>query len=135
MPERIQLEIVTPERRIVAEEVDSVTMPGTLGYLGVLPGHAPLLTGLEVGEVSYRVGKQVQYLAVSGGFAEVLRDRVNILADTCEPADEIDVERAQRAKQGAESAMGHPGSADFPIQEVRLRRAVTRIQVHQKRNG
>jgi F-type H+-transporting ATPase subunit epsilon len=124
MAGRIQLEIVTPEKRVVADEVDEVVMPGTLGYLGVLPGHAPLLTGLDIGEVTLRNGSEKRYLAVSGGFAEVTRDRVSILADTCEPAEEIDLERAQQAKQRAEAEHEENENA------VRLRRAVTRIQVH-----
>lgn len=123
MAGRIQLEIVTPQKRVFADEVDEVVMPGTLGYLGVLPGHAPLLTGLDVGEVALRNGSEMRYLAISGGFAEVTRERVSILADTCEPAEEIDLERAQQAKQRAESDQMLDENA------VRLRRAVTRIQV------
>ena len=103
--DKIDLEVVTPERLVLSETVDEVILPGGDGYLGVLPGHAPLLTSLMAGEVSYRVGDRTRYLAVSGGFAEVLRNKVTVLAETCERAEEIDLDRAKRARERAEKAI------------------------------
>jgi len=130
--DRIDLEVVTPERLVLSETVDEVVLPGSEGYLGVLPGHAPLLAALQSGELSYRTGERVRYLAVDGGYAEVLRHRVRVLAETCERAEEIDLERAERAKAGAEGVLVDPKSseADHRRAEARLRRAVVRIQVH-----
>src|SRR5437867_4695432 len=97
LPDSIQLEVVTPERRVVAETVDEVILPGSEGYLGVLPGHTPLLTTLGIGQIMFRRGTVRHYLATAGGFAEVLPDRVSILAEIAERAEEIDRERAQRS--------------------------------------
>jgi F-type H+-transporting ATPase subunit epsilon len=130
MAGKLDLEIVTPERRVVAETVDEVVVPGSEGYLGVLPGHAPLLTGLGTGEVAYRVGDRFHYVAVSGGFAEVLRERVSILAETAERAEEIDLERALAARARAERDLA---AGDFDRAAAGLRRAVTRIQVRGRR--
>ena len=105
LPTQIQLEIVTPDRQVVHDSVTSVTIPGKNGCLGVLPGHAPLLSELAAGELSYTRGRVIHYLAVSWGFAEVLPDRVIILAQTAERAEEIDVERAERAKARAEDRL------------------------------
>ncbi len=128
--DKIDLEITTPERRVLAETVDEVVLPAKDGYMGVLPGHAPLLTAVNAGAVAYRVGGQQRYICVSAGFAEILRNRVSILADTAECAEEIDVERAKRSLERAEKGL----SADQPGDEVRetqakLRRAVARIEV------
>ena len=133
MADKIALEVVTPERRILATEVDEVVLPSAEGYMGVLAGHTPLLAMLDVGEVSYRVGTGRSYMAVSGGFAEVLRDSVSILARSSELAEEIDVERAQRARERAESKL-KPGASEheFRVAEVKLKRALCRIQVHDK---
>ena len=134
MPDKLQLEIVTPERSALTEQVDEVVLPSLDGYLGVLPGHAPLLAQLDVGEVSYRSGQQRKYLAISGGYAEVQRGSVSVLARTAELSEEIDLDRARRAKDKAESAM----KDDLPVDqikhiEVRLKRAISRIGVHQYR--
>src|SRR4051794_31121813 len=94
---KITVEIVTPDRSIAREDVDEVQLPGSEGYLGVLPGHTPLLTTLKVGELWYRIGSDRFYLAVAFGFAEVLPDRVTILAQIAERAQDIDVERAEAA--------------------------------------
>ena len=129
--EKIALEVVTPERRVLAAEVDEVVLPSAEGYLGVLPGHAPLLAMLDVGEVSYRTGTERRYMAVTGGFAEVLRDSVSILAKTSELAEEIDIERARRAKERAESELKKDLSdQQMRHTEVKLKRALCRIQVH-----
>ncbi len=130
MAEKLSLEIVTPERQVLIEQVDDVILPSVDGYMGVLPGHAPLLAQLDVGEVSYLAGNQRHYLAVSGGFAEVLRKSVSILATTCEKAEEIDVERARRSMERAESRL-KSDLADIETDraEASLRRAISRIQV------
>jgi F-type H+-transporting ATPase subunit epsilon len=130
--QKIDLEIVTPERLVLSDMVDEVVLPGNEGYLGVLPGHAPLLTGLAAGEVAYRTGGRYRYLAVSGGFAEVLRNRVSILAETCERSEEIDLDRALRARERAEKALAvEAEESEFRRAEVALRRAVARIQAHE----
>jgi F-type H+-transporting ATPase subunit epsilon len=129
--EKLELEIVTPDRLVLSESVDDVVLPGTEGYLGVLPGHAPLLTALTPGEISYGVKGRRHLLAVSGGFAEVLRSRVSVLAEACERADEIDIERARHAKERAETVLkSNAAEAEFRRAEVKLKRAVARIQVH-----
>jgi F-type H+-transporting ATPase subunit epsilon len=133
LAEKITLEIVTPERQVVTEGVDHVLLPGTAGYLGVLPGHAPLLTSLAVGQIAYSVGKETRYLAVSGGFAEVLPDSVHVLATTCEPAEEIDLDRARLAKERAEEELREQLSdAEFKQAEVALKRAINRISTHDR---
>jgi F-type H+-transporting ATPase subunit epsilon len=130
MAEKLALQIVTPERQVLIEQVDDVILPSVDGYMGVLPGHAPLLAHLDVGEVSYRVGNQRHYLAVSGGFVEVLRESVSILATTCEKAEEIDLDRAQKARERAEKELKPElPEADFRRFEIRLKRALSRIQV------
>jgi F-type H+-transporting ATPase subunit epsilon len=106
------LEVVTPERAVVREPVDEVQVPGREGYLGVLPGHTPLLTELGIGALSYRKGNQTIYVAIAGGFAEVLAGRVLVLADAAERADEIDVARAQSAVADAEKVLS--GGASVP---------------------
>jgi F-type H+-transporting ATPase subunit epsilon len=105
LPTHIQLEIVTPDRQVVHDSVDSVTIPGKGGYLGILPGHAPLLSELKVGEVIYTRGETKHYLAVSWGFAEVLPDRVILLVETAERAEEIDRARAEQALRRAEERL------------------------------
>ncbi len=105
LPTHIQLEIVTPDRQVVHDSVDSVTIPGKGGYLGILPGHAPLLSELKVGEVIYTRGETKHYLAVSWGFAEVLPDRVILLVETAERAEEIDRARAEQALGRAEERL------------------------------
>jgi len=132
--DKLDLEIVTPERLVLAAAVDEVVLPGSEGYLGVLPGHAPLLTGLAPGELSYRGDGQWRYLAVSGGFAEVLRNRVSVVAETCERPDEIDVERARQEKARAEAALASETSeAGLRRARESLQKAVTRLEV--KRRG
>ena len=98
----MRLELATPTRQLVSAEADEVVAPGSEGYFGVLPGHAPFLTTLGSGEVSYRHGREEGHLAVIGGFAEVQDDRVMILAETAELPEEIDRERAEQARQRAE---------------------------------
>ena len=108
LPEAIELQIVTPERHVLQETVQSVEMPGKEGYLGVLPGHAPLITELGVGILAYRKGTENRFLTVINGYAEVLPDRVIVLAEISEKAEEIDVARSQR---GARSRKGRTGES------------------------
>jgi F-type H+-transporting ATPase subunit epsilon len=129
----IDLTIVTPERAVVHEEVDELQIPGSEGYFGVLPGHAPLFSELKVGEVAYRRGDRWFFLAVAWGFVEVLPNQVRILAETAERAHEIDVERAMRAKQRAEERISGGGDElDYKRALIALERALIRIQVGQK---
>jgi F-type H+-transporting ATPase subunit epsilon len=108
LPKELTLEIVTPERLLVRETVDEVVLPGVQGEIGVLPGHTPLLTTLKVGPLSYRKGDTRRFLAVALGFAEVLPDRVSVLAQIAEKAEEIDVARAESARQRAEQRLAKP---------------------------
>jgi F-type H+-transporting ATPase subunit epsilon len=135
LPDKLTLEIVTPERRVLTETVDEVVLPGKLGYLGVLPGHAPLLTSLEVGELMYRKGAERHYLAIAWGFAEILPNKVIILAETAERAEEIDLDRAQGKKSEIESKLKADPYKDLERASVSLRKAVIRIQVAGKRAG
>src|SRR5512138_1892374 len=108
LPTSLELQIVTPDKLLVREQVDEVEIPGTLGYFGVLPGHTPMLASLSVGELWYRKGQEKTFLAIAFGFAEVLPDRVTILAQLAERAEEIDVTRAEEAKKRAESRLSQP---------------------------
>ena len=130
LPTSIHLEIVTPDRQVVRDSVTAVTVPGKNGYLGILPGHAPLLSILEVGELAYTHENVLHYVAVNWGFVEVLPDRVIILAQTAERAEEIDVDRAKRAKQRAEERLGKVTAADVDFERARaaVARALARLQ-------
>src|SRR5512133_1257934 len=105
MAEKLKLELVTPYKKILTEEVDEITAVGTLGEFGVLPGHAPFLTSLKVGEFSYKINSEVHHLAVNWGYFEVENDTVTVLVETAEKADEIDVERARQALGRAEEKL------------------------------
>jgi F-type H+-transporting ATPase subunit epsilon len=132
MEGKLKFEVATPERLVIDESVDEVVLPSVEGYMGVRPGHAPLLAMLEIGEISYRLGNTTKYVATSGGFVEVLRESVRVLADTAEPAEEIDVERARRSKAKAEELLKTEKEPDtFQRAEVRLKRAISRIQTHE----
>ena len=129
----IDLTIVTPERAVVHEHVDELQIPGAGGYLGILPGHAPLFSELKVGEVGYRIGDRWFFLAVAWGFVEVLPNQVRILAETAERAQEIDIERATRAKQRAEERIAKGGDdIDYQRALVALERALIRLEVSRK---
>ena len=130
LPTHIDLQIVTPDRRIVEEQVDEVEVPGSEGYFGVLPGHTPMLAALGVGELWYRKGQEKTYLSIAGGFAEVLPERVTILARLAERAEEIDVERAEGARKRAEERMSRP-SVDMDAERARiaLMKSLIRLQV------
>jgi len=129
LPTKLLLEIVTPDKSLVREDVDEVELPGAEGYLGVLPGHTPLLTTLHVGELWYRIGAEKSYLSVAFGFAEVLPDRVTILAQVAERAHDIDVERAEAAKRRAEERLAARADMDFERARVALMKSLIRLQV------
>ena len=130
LPTHIDLQIVTPERMIVQEQVDEVQIPGSGGYFGVLPGHTPLLASLAVGELWYRKGTEKTYLSIAFGFAEVLPDRVTILARLAERAEEIDIARAEAARARAQQRVEQPRSeVDYERARVALTKALTRLQV------
>jgi F-type H+-transporting ATPase subunit epsilon len=132
--DKLTLEIITPERLVVRDEVDMVEAKGALGEFGVLPGHARFLTTLEIGEVRYIKGGTTKHLAASGGFAEVSEDKVTLLLETAEFAEEIDVDRARRAEQRAQSALKEALESDeFKVHEMALLRAIARIQVSSKK--
>ena len=125
MADTFQLEIVTPEKKVVDTAAQEVQIPGKNGYLGVLPGHAPLITELAVGEITYREASTEQKLAVAWGFAEVLPDKVTILAETAERPSEIDVDRARKAKERAEQRLT---SGDTSVDVERALDALHRAQ-------
>lgn len=138
MPEAIELVIVTPEKQILRQKVRDVQMPGQSGYLGILPGHAPLMTELGIGELSYHDsgGKEPAHIAIIRGFAEVLPGRVTILAETAERAEEIDLERAREALARAEKRLAaNDPNIDWDRASVALQRALVRVQVAAKRRS
>jgi F-type H+-transporting ATPase subunit epsilon len=129
--DRLTLELATPTRMVVTETVDEVVVPGSEGYFGVLPGHAPLLATLGIGELTYRIGREERHVAVSGGFAEVRNDKVVVLADTAELPQDIDRTRAERARDRAEQRLSGRSQeeTDFVRASAALARALTRLQV------
>jgi F-type H+-transporting ATPase subunit epsilon len=133
MAESFQLEIVTPEKLVVNDDAEEAQIPGRNGYIGVLPGHAPLITELGAGEISYRSkGGRMQRFSVAWGFAEVLPNRVTVLAETVERADEIDLGRAKQALAKAEDSLKTAQSEeDFSTATAKIRRAEARIEVAQ----
>lgn len=129
MNETLRLDVVTPQRVMVEAEVATVEMPGSLGELGVLPGHTPLLTSLATGELRYRTAKGVEIMVVQGGFAEVMPDRVTVLADLAEWPKDVDVETARRERDEIQSAMKVASAEQIDELTSRLRLAETRIAV------
>ncbi|MFZ3266454.1 MAG: F0F1 ATP synthase subunit epsilon [Terriglobales bacterium] len=130
MEDSFQLEIVTPAKLVVKDVAQEAQIPGLNGYLGILPGHAPLITELKVGEITYKSSGTVHTLAVAWGFAEVLPDKVTILAETCERPEEIDADRARKAKERAEERLkSNNPEIDYDRAEGALQRAETRIKV------
>jgi len=130
LPTKLQLQIVSADRSLLNETVDEVVIPGFDGYFGVLPGHTPMLAVLQVGELWYRQGQEKHYLLIAFGFAEVLPDRVTILAQTAEKAEEIDLARAEAAKKRAEERVARP-MVDIDAERARiaLLKALIRLQV------
>jgi F-type H+-transporting ATPase subunit epsilon len=129
LPTSIELQIVVPDRAVVKEQVDEVEIPGVDGYFGVLPGHTPLLAALSVGELWYRKGQEKTYLAIAYGFAEVLPDKVTILAQLAERAEEIDMERAERARERASGRLEGKSDADYARARIALMKSLTRLHV------
>jgi F-type H+-transporting ATPase subunit epsilon len=132
---RLFLEIVTPEKVVVSQEVDSVVAPGTDGEFGVLPGHIHFLTGIVPGELRYNTGTGKESMAVTTGFAEVSNDKVSILVDAAEKISEIDAERARQAMERARERLGKDRKSegiDYLRAEAALRRAIVRIRVVEK---
>ena len=125
------LEVVTPDRLVLSTEADVVVCPGVEGQFGVLVGHIPFLSALDIGEMYYKAGGKTEYLAVSGGFAEVTGEKVTIVAESAEKGREIDIERAKRAKERAEKrlAAGKTADIDWTRAEAALRRSLVRAKV------
>jgi len=134
MDQKLLLRVVTPSRQVVREDVEEVQAPGREGYLGILPGHAPLISELKPGEFTYRQGREVHRLAVSGGILEVLPEQVTVLAESAETPADIDVARAQAARERAEKRL-RSADADTDIQRaiIALERALIRLQVASRR--
>ena len=133
MAEKILLEIVTPERKVLSETVDIVVAPGELGEFGVLPGHIPFLCKLKVGELRYRVGAALRHVAIMGGYAEVANNQVTILATAAEEAAEIDVVRAKAARERAERRIAETkDKLDFARAQAALHRAMARLRIAER---
>jgi F-type H+-transporting ATPase subunit epsilon len=128
---KLKLDLVTPAKQVLSEEVDEIVAPGSLGQFGVLPGHTPMLTTLQVGELSYRQGEQLHYVAVNWGYVEIENDNVVILVETAEVEDEIDLDRARKALDRAEKVLAElsPEDKEFLARQGALQRALVRIQV------
>jgi F-type H+-transporting ATPase subunit epsilon len=137
MAEKLKVELMTPYRKVISEEVDMITATGTLGEFGVLPGHAPFLTSLNIGELSYSKDGNTFYVALNWGYLEVENDEVTILVETAERADEIDLERAKTALGRAEEALKKltREDKDFVQYQSALERAIIRMQVAAKAAG
>jgi F-type H+-transporting ATPase subunit epsilon len=136
LPEKIHLEIVTPEKQLFSGAVDEVTVPSNEGCLGILPGHAPLLAELGIGEISYKIEDRTDYLFCSWGFVEVLPDRVVVLAQTAEIASDIDIKRAEEAKSRAEKFLASKDThIDFSRAQLALLRAISRLNAVKHRKG
>jgi len=135
MSDKLRLELVTPARHILSEEVDEITAPGMLGEFGVLPGHTPLLTTLKVGPLTYLKGNETFQVVVNWGYVEVENDKVTVLVETAERSDEIDLERARAALGRAEEALKGLSAEDksYKVMEAALERAMVRIQVATKK--
>jgi F-type H+-transporting ATPase subunit epsilon len=134
MPDLIELEVATPERQLVREQVSEVQLPGKGGYLGVLPGHAPLLSELGTGFLSYSAGGRKRYLSIQGGFVEVLPDHVRVLANVAERAEEIDVERARADLMRAQEEVGNPAlGVDPAVALDSLAWAKARVEAAEKK--
>ena len=129
LPTKLLLDIVTPDRSLVHEDVDEVQLPGAEGYLGVLPGHTPLLATLAVGELWYRIGEEKYFLAVAAGFGEVLPDRVTVLAQIAELAQDIDIGRAEAARKRAEERLNKTVDVDIERARLALLKSLIRSQV------
>ena len=130
----VHLEVVTPERILISQEVETVVAPGSLGEFGVLEGHVPFLSGIVPGELRFTAGGKTERFAVSSGFAEVSENKVSILVDAAERARDVDLERARKALERAKERLAKRGVEDYDFvrAEVSLRRAIARIKVAEK---
>lgn len=135
METKLKLEVVTPYGLVISEEVDEVVCSGSEGEFGVLPGHVPFFTTLKIGMLAYKIGNTVKYVFVNWGYAEAGPDRVLVLADSAEKAEDIDVERAKAAMKRAEERLKKIEEFDFARATSSLERAVTRIQIAQRKTG
>jgi F-type H+-transporting ATPase subunit epsilon len=136
LPNHIHLEIVTPENALFSGDVDEVVVPASTGYLGILPGHAPLLAELGIGEISYRTGNRVEYLFCSWGFVEVLPERVVVLAQTAEKASDIDLNRAEQARSRAEKLLtSRTLETDYARAQLAMLRAISRLNAAKRQSG
>jgi F-type H+-transporting ATPase subunit epsilon len=137
LPEAIELQIVTPQRHVLQETVQAIEIPGKEGYLGILPGHAPLITELGIGILAYRKSGETRYLTIIEGYAEVLPDRVIVLAEISEKAEEIDVARSRAARQRAEAELAQKsaGSPEWQQERLAVERAVVRLQAAGRHGG
>ena len=134
LPEKIHLEIVTPEKHLFSGDVDSIIVPAKTGYMGILPGHAPLLAELGIGEIEYKMNGQTEYMFCSWGFIEVLSDRVILLAQTAELGSDIDIKRAEEAKTRAENLLNSKSvDIDFERAQLALMRAISRLDAAKHR--
>ena len=133
LPDHLTLEIVTLDHAVVSEQIDEVQVPGAEGAFGVLPGHTPLLATLQVGELWYRRGQDVSHVAISHGFAAVLPDRVTVLAEVAEPAEEIDVPLAEAAQARARNRLDQPGP-DMDVERAHkaMRKSLVRLLVSRR---
>ena len=130
----IKVDVVTPERQIISTEVDMITLPGADGQMGIMGGHAPLLTTLDIGEIILHKGTDAEFLAVAGGVVEVRPDKVTVLADVAEYADEIDIERAEAARERARQSLAEGVPVERrPVMEAALRRSTLRLKVAHRR--
>ncbi len=131
---KLTLEVVTPEKVVISEEVDEVVLPGIEGEFGVLPGHIPFLTALKVGAMYYKKGEETEYLALSWGYVEVASDRVMVLAETAEKATEIDIKRAEDSREAAEKILtAGKEDTEYEKAQVRLEKSIIRVQIAGKK--
>jgi F-type H+-transporting ATPase subunit epsilon len=136
MANTLQVDIVTPYRSLFSGRVDMVTLPGSLGQMGILPGHAPLLSTLDIGEIILHIGNNSQFVAVGGGVVEVRPDKVTILADTAETPEDIDAARAQDALARAQQLLAtNPPPHERPLIEAAVRRSSLRLKVARRHQG
>lgn len=137
LPENIELQVVTPERHVLQANVQAVEIPGKEGYLGILPGHAPLITELGVGILAYRKESETHYLTVIRGYAEVLPYRVIVLAETSERAEEIDPQRSRAAQDRAQAELAKVGAGtpEWEHEKLAIERAAVRLEAVGKMGG
>lgn len=134
---KLLVEVVTPEEVVYTSEVDMVIAPGSDGEVGILPLHAPFITTLDIGELRLKIGQEQEYVAVHGGYLEVMEDKVIVLADAAELASQIDIERARKAKEKAEAllAKAEAGEGDLEQAQQALARALLRLRVAERRSS